>query len=205
MRRVLAATMLALLAATLAVSPASAGERQQSQFFYANWRSHHRVDAHTRDVEYWYLSAYRYGDRSGASVYHTIYRCTETDGDRRCHRRTSEYGRTRDLSEDAFSIDKKLSGAHLEATMKLRSGGDVVGIAEVVAELSGTGQVTRTKESYSYREGCELYKYSGHTRYRNAKGRPSVIVDGEARNIAGAPHGRIGGGGSVSIEKECEE
>jgi hypothetical protein len=205
MRRVLAATILAALAATLAVSPASAGERQQSQFFYANWKSQHRVDARIRDVEYWYLSAYRNGDRSGASVYHTIYRCTETDGHRRCHRRTSEYGRTRNLSEGEFTIDKKLSGAHLEATMRLRSGGEVVGTAEVVADLTGTGEVTRTKESYSYRQGCELYKYSSHSRYRNAKGRPSVVVNGEARDIGGVPHGRIGAGGSVSIERECEE
>jgi hypothetical protein len=200
---VLAATILAVLTATLAVSPASAGERQRTQFFYANWRSHHRVAAHTRDVEYWYLSAYRYGDRSGASVYHAIYGCRETDGRKHCHRRTSEYGRTRNLAEDAFTIDKKLSGVHLEASMRLRSGDEVVGIARVVADLTGRGQVTRTKESYSYRQGCELYKYNGHSRYRNAKGRPSVIVDGQTRDIGGAPHGRIGAGGSVSIEKEC--
>lgn len=205
MRRVLVATILAVLAATLAVPPASAGERQQSQFFYANWKSHHRVGAHTRDVEYWYLSAYRYGDRSGASVYHTIYRCTETHGARRCHRRTSEYGRTRNLAEDEFTIDRKLAGVQLEASMRLRSGGEVVGTAEVVADLAGTGEVTRTKESYSYREGCELYKYSGHSRYRNSKGRPSVIVDGEARDVEGVPHGRIGVGGSISIERECDE
>lgn len=203
MRRVLAATMLAVLTATLGVSPASAGERQRSQFFYANWKSHHRVDVNTQVVEYWYLSAYRDGDRSGASVYHTIYRCTRTDGHRRCHRRTSEYGRTRNLAGDEFIIDRKLSGAHLEASMRLRSGREVVGTAEVVADLTGTGQVTRTKEAYSYREGCELYKYNGHSQYRNAKGRPRVIVDGEARDIDGAPHGRIGVGGSVSIEKEC--
>jgi hypothetical protein len=87
--------------------------------------------------------------------------------------------------------------------MRLRSGLEVVGTADVVADLTGRGQVTRTKEAYSYREGCELYKYNGHSRYRKVKGRPSVIVDGEAWDIDGAPHGRIGVGGSVSIEKEC--
>ncbi|MGH2581153.1 MAG: hypothetical protein ACRDGP_09960 [Actinomycetota bacterium] len=203
MRRVLAATILAVLTMTLAISPASAGERQRSQFFYTNWKSHHRVDANTEDVEYWYLSAYRYGDRSGASIYHSIYRCRKTDGHRRCHRRTSEYGRTRNLAEYEFIIDRKLSGAHLATSMRLRSGREVVGIADVVADLTGRGQVTRTKEAYSYQEGCELYKYNGHSQYRRAEGRPSVIVGGEARDIDGAPHGRIGVGGSVSIEKEC--
>lgn len=203
MRKLLAVTMLALLASTLGVSHASAGEKQHSQFFYGSWKSHHRVDADTTVIEYWYLDAYRYGTHSAAFVYHTTYRCTTTDDRRRCDRRGTEFGLDRGLAADAFSIDKKITGMHLEATMKLYARNEVVGTAVVAADLTGIGDVTRTKESYSYRQGCELYKFEGHSRYRDADGLPSVTVDGVARQLGDERDATIGAGQSLSISKEC--
>jgi hypothetical protein len=203
MRKLLAVTMLALLASTLGVSHASAGERQQSQFFYGSWKSHHRVDADTTIIEYWYLDAYRSGTRSAAFVYHTTYRCTETDGRRRCDRLSTEDGWDRGLAADAFSVNRKLAGVHLEATMKLFKHNEVVGTAVVAADLAGTGDITRAKESYSYRQGCELYKFEGHSRYRDADGVPSVTVDGVARQLGAERNATIGAARSLSISKEC--
>src|SRR4026209_2941993 len=108
MRKLLAATMLVLLSSTLVAPHASAGEKQRSQFFYGTWKSHHRVDADTTIIEYWALDAYRSGTRSAAFVYHTTARCTETDGRRRCDRRSTEFGSDRGLAADSFSVDSKL-------------------------------------------------------------------------------------------------
>jgi hypothetical protein len=203
MRRLLVVAMLAVFASTLGVSHASAGEKQQSQFFYGSWKSHHRVDADTTIIEYWSLDAYRSGTRSAAFVYHTTARCTETEGRRRCDRRSTEFGSDRGLAADAFSVDSKLAGVHLEATMKLYKHNEVVGTAVIVADLSGTGDVTRAKESYSYRQGCELYKFEGHSRYRDAEGLPSVRVDGVAMQLGNKRDATIGAGRSLSIYKEC--
>jgi hypothetical protein len=195
--------MLAVFASTLGVSPASAGEKQQSEFFYGSWKSHHRVDADTTIIEYWSLDAYRSGTRSEAFIYHSTARCTERDGRRRCDRRSTEFGSDRGLAADAFSVDTKLAGAHLEATMKLYRHNEVVGTAVIVADLTGTGEVTRAKESYSYRQGCELYKFEGHSLYRDAAGLPRVTVDGAAMQLGRERNATIGQGRSLSIYKEC--
>ena len=203
MRKLLAATMLVLLFSTLVAPHASAGEKQQTQFFYGSWKSHHRVDADTTIVEYWSLDAYRSGSRSSAFIYQARYRCTVSDGRRRCDRRSTEFGSDRGLAADAFSVDRKLAGVHLETTMKLYRHNEVVGTAVVAADLAGTGDVTRAKESYSYRQGCELYKFDGHSRYRDVNGLPSVTVDGTVRPLGDSRNATIGVGRSLSISKEC--
>lgn len=203
MRRVLTTMLVAVMVLTVGAATASAGEKQHSQFFYANWRSQQRVDADTVDREYWYLDAYRYGDDSFGFIYHAIYRCTETDGQTRCHRQFSEYGRVRGLTQDEFTIDKKLTSMHLATTMRLHSKDEPVRTADVTLDLTGTGDLTRAKESYSYRQGCELYKFNGHSRYRDAEGEPSITVEGVAQDVGRERYGTMGVADSVSIVKEC--
>jgi hypothetical protein len=203
MRRIITALLVAAMLSTVGAATASAGDKQHSQFFYGSWRSQVRVDADTVDREDWYLDAYWYGDEAFGFVYHTVYRCTETDGHTRCHRSLSEYGQVRHLTQDQFSIDKKLTSMHLATTIKLHSNNDVVRKAEVTVDLTGTGEMTRSKESYSYRQGCELYKFNGHRRYRDAEGEPIITVEGVAQNVGRERYATIGVGDSISIEKEC--
>ena len=203
MRRVLTILLAAAVLSTVGTGSASAGTKSHTQFFYGSWRSHHRVDADTVDRGYWYFDAYQSGDRGFGFVYHVVYRCTETDGKTDCRRHLSEYGRARGLTSDQFSVDKKLTSMHFATTMKLRSKNEPTRTAEITLDLTGTGLVTRAKESYSYRQGCELYKFNGHTRYRDAEGEPSITVDGVAQVIGKERYGVIGIGDSVSISKEC--
>jgi hypothetical protein len=203
MRRVITAMVVAAMLSTVGAATASAGDKQHSQFFYGSWRSQVRVDADTVDREDWYLDAYWYGDEAFGFVYHTVYRCTKTDGHTRCHRSLSEYGRVRGLTQDQFTIDKKLNSMHLATTIRLRSNDEVVRKAEVTVDLAGTGEMTRSKESYSYRQGCELYKFNGHRRYRDAEGEPIITVEGVAQNVGRERYATIGVGDSISIEKEC--
>ena len=203
MRRALAVILAAAMISTIGAGTASAGTRQHAEYFYGSWKSHHRVDADTVDRELWYLDAYRSGDRTFGFVYHVVYRCTTTDGKTSCRRHGSEYGRARGLTTDEFTVDNKLASMQLATTVRFRSKDEPVKIAAVSLDLTGTGLVTRTKESYSYRQGCELYKFNGHNRYRHADGVPSITVDGVAQTIGSERRATIGVGDSVSISKEC--
>jgi hypothetical protein len=203
MRRALTILLAAAVLSTMGTGSASAGTRSHSMFFYGSWRSHHRVDADTVDRDFWYVSAYTYGDHRVGFAYHFTLSCTTTDGKKRCHRDFNESGRVRQLTTDQFSIDRKLSSAHFAATITLRSKNAPNRIADVALDLTGTGIVTRTKESYSYRQGCELYKFNGHSRYRRAEGTPTITIGGVDQKIGKERRTTIGSGDSVSIEKEC--
>jgi hypothetical protein len=91
---------------------------------------------------------------------------------------------------------------HFSSTVTLKSK-DGARTAAVTVDLTGTGVMTRSKESYSYRQGCELYKFSGHSRYRDAEGEPTITIDGADQVIGNQRYANIGIGDSVSIVKEC--
>jgi hypothetical protein len=203
MRKILATVLLAAVLTGAGSTTASAGQKGQNQFFYGSWRSHHRVDSTTVDREYWYFDAYSSGDRISAFAYHVTYRCTTIDGKQQCKRHGAEYGRARGLTPDQFTIDKKVTGMHLAATFRLRSKNGSVMVADVTIDLIGVGPITRAKESYSYRTGCELYKFNGHTRYRDADGVPSISIGGVAQSVGAERYAQIGFGDSVTITKEC--
>jgi hypothetical protein len=91
-------------------------------------------------------------------------------------------GTSRDLTAVTFSVDKDLGASALEGTFRLRQveHKEVVAVKHVhlSVELTGRGDVYRSKESYTNWDGnCPSSRYRFEYRYRRAYANVSMTGD----------------------------
>lgn len=209
MRRLLVAgVVVGMLMPLGAPGSVAAGERYQSQSLNAFWHSRKRVDADTYLRTTWYAGIYESGEGLWSDLYRQVQRCREREGRDRCRSDSFAYGEINDLGSGSFSIDSRLSAAHLEATYRLhtREDGERVslGRAHLVADLEGIGDVTRSRDSGSSHSRCDHYRYSGKWRYRRAVARGTLDFRGARDTDLGTTRvASIARGQVISVVHEC--
>lgn len=219
MRKVLLLLILGMLVVTPlgALEASAVPERYSSKSYNAFWFSRHRVDRDTYVKTTWYAGVYVSEEASGeASFWSDLYkssaRCERREGRDRCHREnTSLYGVIDDLGDGEFTLDPGLATGHFEATypMERRDGrrGDSIGDIAVTVDLVAVGEVTTSRDSYSYSSGCYRVRYSGRSEYVQAKARGTLafLRDDKTIRLGATKAAGMSQGESMSIEHTCKE
>lgn len=208
MRRLLIVAFVTGLALSVAAPPAMAkGEGFPGDALTASWRSRRALTPDTYLRIYWYVDAYDTGDAVSSSLYRSVVRCEEREGRDRCRTRSWASGWVRRLGDGEFSIDRKLTSGHLEASYRLRTWRDrewhFVGEASIVADLTGVGDVTRSRYSYSFHTGCTQVTYKGRSISRDAVAVGTLELDGQTRQLGESRRGWLSRGKSLEIENDC--
>jgi hypothetical protein len=214
MRKILTALTAASLVLSLSGQAQAAEqhhERYQSSYVNAFWHSRVTVDSDTYLRITWYVGAYDSGEQGFFSdVYRDVDRCQKRDGRDRCNysRALSWYGYTSRSSTNSFTIDKRLTEGHLDAYYKLYryvSGEkEFVGRFHVVTDLTGTGDLTFGRESYTEHQGCTTFKYSGKYAYRQATATGTIARGDEAATDLGSTNdANFGESQFVDISNTC--
>ncbi len=209
MRRLL--LLGALVVALLPFGAPSAGavtERYQSQTLDAFWHSKKVVDADTYRRTTWYAGVYESGDDFWSDLYKDVQRCQVREGRDRCRGVSSASGAIRDLGDGSFSVNRRLSAGHLEATYRMhtyRDGERVpLGPAHIVADLTGRGDVSRSQDSYSSHSKCDHYRFSGKWRWRRALASGTLDFRGvEGKNLGTTRDAGMGRGQQIEVEHSC--
>lgn len=174
MRRLLTIVLGVSLLAPLGTAATAASQRYQSLSINAFWNSKHKIDADTYLRTTWYQGVWGNAEEGfGSDLYRYVERCSRQDGGGfRCRRISLWSGDMRNPDQGAFSVDRKLTTGSMEGTYPLRrrvSGGSVlVGVAHIVTSLVGTGPIAHGRSTYTVHEGCNVYKYGGKWRSRDA-------------------------------------
>ena len=206
--------LLALAIVGLMSGPASAAthqERYKTRWVNAFWHSRARVDAHTYLRVTWYAGAYDSGESGFFSdLYRSVDRCTRTAGRDRCRtsRRMSWYGYTNRSSGNTFTLDRRLSVGHLDATYRLYRSVDrrrvLIGRFHVVTDLTGAGDLTRGRSTYTEQQGCTMFSYKGRYAYRDATATGTLARgDQAARDLGTTKDANFGANQAVEIEHTC--
>jgi hypothetical protein len=214
MRKMLTGLVVASLVLSLGVQAAQAAkpyhEGYQSTWVNAFWHSRVNLDNRTYLRITWYVGAYDSGEYGFFSdLYKSVNRCEKRSGHDRCKYRSglSWYGYSR-RSGSTFTLDKQLSLGHLDGTYKLyRYVGDervFIDRFHVVTDLSGTGDLSRGRSSYTEHEGCTTYKYSGKFAYREATATGTITRgDADARDLGSTNDASFGENQSIDIVHTC--
>ena len=208
MRRLLTVVVVTGLALSMAAPPATAkGEGFTGDSLSASWRFRRPLTSHTYLRLFWYLDAYDTGDASSSYLSRSVVRCTEREGRDRCRTRSWQSGWIKRLGDGEFSVDRKLTSGHLEATYRLRTWADgewqFVGRASIVADLTGVGDVTRSRYSYSFHTGCTQATYKGKSRSRDAVAVGILELAGQTRHLGKTRSGWLSQGDSLEVENDC--
>jgi hypothetical protein len=211
MRRTLAAAVVAAVALVGLGAPAAnaASEKYQSRSLNAFWHFRKTVDKDTYLRTTWYAGAYRSGeDGFWSDLYKTTRRCQVRDGRDRCRTVAFAYGAIRKLRDGSFTVDRKVTTGHLEATYRMhtyRDGEQVnLGPAHIVADLTGRGDVRRSSESYSSHSKCDHYMYSGTWRFRRALATGTLDFRGvEGRDLGTTRDAGMAAGQTIEVSHSC--
>ena len=215
MRRALAILVCAMLVVPLVGWNAQAAEphheQYQSRWVNAFWHSRVRLDSNTYLRVTWYAGAYDNGSEGFFSdLYRYIEKCQKQDGRDQCRpqRDMSWYGYTSRAGKNSFTLDRKLTTGHLDATYKLYRYVDrepvFIGRFHVVTDLVGTGAMTRGRESYTSHQGCTTFKYSGKYENRQATATGTLARDdGPATDLGSTDDAVFGATKAVEIEHTC--
>jgi hypothetical protein len=215
MRRALAVLLGAMLVLSLGGWSAQATkphhEQYQSRWVNAFWHSKVRLDSDTYLRVTWYAGAYDNGsDGFFSDLYRSVEKCQKQDGYDRCRyqRDMSWYGYTSRQGQNSFTLDRKLTTGHLDATYRLyRYVGRrqvFVGRFHVVTDLSGNGVMTRGRQSYTSHQGCTTFKYSGKYESRQATATGTLARgDGPARDLGETDDANFGANQTVEIDHTC--
>jgi hypothetical protein len=186
-------------------------ERDETRWVNAFWHSRRKVDRDTYLRVTWYAGAYEsqeYGFFS--DLYRSIERCQRREGRDRCRyqRDKSWYGYTTRRASNSFTMDRRFTTGHLDATYKLYRIVDrqrvLVGRFHVVADLLGTGPMTHGREEYSSHQGCTTVHYGGKFKYRDATATGTLARDREAaRDLGTTKDANFGQNQSVAIDHSC--
>jgi hypothetical protein len=174
MRRVLASVVGVMLLLPLgALGARAAPEKYPSKFFNAYWNTRAKIDSTDYKKIQWYSGVYDSGDGNfWSDLYRSVQRCEKRDGPDRCHGGSFWYGDINDLGDGTFTMDSTLTTGHLDATYRLHTWQNgqriLIGKTAISVDLVGTGDVTRSSESYTYTSGCYRYSYRGHSKNRDA-------------------------------------
>jgi hypothetical protein len=186
-------------------------EQYQSRWVNAFWHSKVRLDSDTYLKVTWYAGAYDNGTEGFFSdLYRSVEKCQKRDGHYRCRyqRDMSWYGYTSRQGQNSFTLDKQLTTGHLDATYKLYKSVDrkrvFVGRFHVVTDLSGTGVMTRGRQSYTSHEGCTTFKYSGKYEVRQATATGTLARgDGRSRDLGETDDANFGANQNVEFDHTC--
>lgn len=208
MRRLLIVAFVTGLALFVAAPPAMAkDEGLPGDALSASWRSRRHLTSDTYLRVFWYVDAYDTGDRVSTYISRYVVRCAKRDGRDRCRTRSWQSGWIRRLDDGEFSIDRKLASGHLEATYRLRTRSDrewhVVGEASIIVDLTGVGDVTRSRYSYSFHTGCTQGTYKGRSVSRDAVAVGTLEFDGKTRHLGETRRAWLSTGKSLEIENDC--
>jgi hypothetical protein len=215
MRRVWAVVVVASLVLSWGTTSALATrphhERYETRWVNAFWHFRKNVDHDTYLRITWYAGAYDSRDQGFFSdLYRSVERCQRQAGRDSCRyqRDSSWYGDTRRLGQNAFTVDNRLSTGHLDATYRLfrtlHHDRVLVGRFHVVADISGTGTMTRGRQDYTSHQGCTTVRYSGKFKYRQATARGTLARDGgAARDLGSTSDANFGENQNVEIEHSC--
>ena len=215
MRRAAAIIVGALLVLSMGGSVAQAQKPQhevyENRWVNVFWNSKIRVDSDTSLRITWYAGAYIDAESGFFSdLYRSVERCTRTDGRVACRyvRHLSWYGYTRREAGNSFTLDQKLSSAHLEATYRLyryaRGDSVLVGRFRVDTDVTGTGKLTRGRNSYSSHQGCTTVRSSGKWESRQATATGTLAEGtGPAADLGETDDANFGASQSLEIDHTC--
>lgn len=206
---VAASLVLSLGQAAQAAKPSHGG--YQSTDVNAFWHSKVTVDSDTYLRITWYAGAYDNAQEGFFSdLYRDVERCQKQNGPDRCSyvRAMSWYGSTRRTDTNSFTMDKQLTAGHLDASYNLFHyvGGERVFVARfhVVADLVGTGVLTRGRNSYTEHQGCTTIKSSGKFAYRQATATGTLTRGNEsAVDLGSTTDANFGENQFVDISHTC--
>lgn len=194
MRRWVALALGLAVAMSLAATPAQAERyRYRSGTAQAFWYSEEPTGAQTYRLTVWYVGVFVDVFEGGQHFYSDLYQevadCRKREGGETCRTVSFKVGFS-DLTGqgEVFRLDSQdLTGAHLEATYRLRTydeQGNLVGDGErfaVVTDWEGVGEVRKSVERYSYRSDCfrEESVTRGRSRATEATGSLNAAALGE--------------------------
>ena len=193
-------------------------ERYASRSYNAFWHRRHRIDADTYVRTTWYAGVY-VSEGQGpdeldfwSDLYKSSARCERREGRDRCRDAGMDlYGVINDLGDGEFTLEPDLTSGFFEATypMERRQGGtsESIGDIRIAVQLVAMGEVTETRESYSYSTGCYRVRYSGRSEYVQAKARGvlTFLADDRVMRLGGTKQAGMSQGESISIEHICKD
>jgi hypothetical protein len=215
MRRAVAALIGAMLILSLGTASVEAvkpkHERYQAHWANAFWHVRNRVDANTYLRTTWYVGVYETEERGFYSdLYRSVERCEKRAGRDRCRylRGLSWYGHTKRLGRGSFSLDRRLTAAHLDATYKLyrytHHDRVFVGRARIVTDLTGSGRLTHGRNSYTSHEGCTVFTYSGKWEQREATATGMLTMGRRAAlDLGETSHASMGASTNADFKHKC--
>jgi hypothetical protein len=211
MHRILAMAVVAAVGLVGLGAPAAnaVSEKYQSRSLNAFWHIRKTVDADTYLRTTWYAGAYQSGEGDfWSDLYKETQRCQVRDGRDRCREVSFAYGAIRDLGDGSFTVDRKVTTGHLKATYRLhtyRDGERVnLGPAHIVADLTGRGDVWRSRESYSSHSKCDHYRFSGTWRFRRALATGTLDFRGvEGRDLGTTRDAGMAAGETIEVSHSC--
>lgn len=166
---ILGATLLLSLAAPQALA-APAWESTRS--YNAFWHSRRNIDADHYVKVTWYAGVYEQTDSFWSDLYKSTQRCERRPGRDRCRGGAYMVGVIEDLGDGEFTIDDGLNTGYFEATypMEIYKGREErnAGKIHIAVNLTGVGDLSSSRESYTYEEGCFRYSYTSRSSYRQA-------------------------------------
>ena len=172
MRRLGIIVLGAMLLSTFAVPEALAAGWESTRSYNAFWHSQRNVDRDTYVRITWYAGVYEQTEGFWSDLYKSTQRCERRPGRDRCRRGTYMVGVIEDLGDGEFTLSEDLSTGYFEATypMEIYEGGDErnAGRIRITVNLTGVGDLSSSRESYSYEEGCFRYSYTSRSSYRQA-------------------------------------
>jgi hypothetical protein len=212
MRKAFAIAVISALTLSIQAAPASAegAERYRYETTWVNvfWHSRERVDQDTYRRITWYAGAYDSGeDGFWSDLYRSVSECEEGDGRDRCRyvRRLSWWGVT---GRGSFTIDGQLESSQLEVSYRLyqtRNGErERIGRFTIVTDVMGRGELATGRSSYTYREGCTMYRSNGRWASRQATATGTLARGGhDPSNLGKTDDAAIGTNEDLSISHEC--
>lgn len=163
-----AALLLPLAAPQALAAPAWESTRSYNAF----WHVRRNIDNDTYVRITWYAGVYEQSEGFWSDLYRSTRRCERRPGRDRCREGAYMVGVIEDLGDGAFTIDEGLNTGYFEATypMEVYDGNTErdAGRIHIAVDLTGVGDLTSSRESYTYEEGCFRYSYSSRSSYRQA-------------------------------------
>ena len=219
MRKFVVVVLALLVVTPLGGLEASAEpERYASKGYNAFWHRRHRIDSDTYVRTTWYAGVYLSKEQGSdeldvwSDLYRSSARCERRAGRDRCRDTgNSLYGVIDRLGDGVFTLEPDLSSGFFEATypMERREGrtSESIGRIRIAVRLVAVGEVTESRDAYSYSTDCYRVRYSGRSEYVQARARGvlTFLRDDSVMRLGATESAGMSQGESMSIEHICDE
>ncbi len=198
-----------LLLSSVATHASARPERSTSRSYNAFWHLTRKVDADTYLNITWYAGVYDSGEGFWSDLYKYVERCQRGPGRDRCHSGPYMVGVIEDLGDGAFTLDKGLDTGTFDATypMEIYDDGEErrAGRIHITVGLTGTGDLSVSRQTYYYEEGCLRVRFSGswESRQATATGTLTFVRTGGTLDLASTEEANMSQGRSMTITHEC--